>query len=444
MSRYHLLLFLMLMILLTTTGCEALSAQFQSPSERFRLEGDRLLAEERTAEAILSYRAAVDNDRTNLGAVTQLANLYRQQGRSRLALRMYQIAAHLAPQGSRTQDGIQDTIRGLSEESPTTLPIKLGWATFLGESEPIGFSLNANRLHVTLNDGTVLALDAASGTILWQVKLPDRATATPIVNGSQLWVGAQDGALYTLSSADGGLLWKFASKAPIYAPPAFNEQTVYLSSGDGTFYALDRASGALKWNFTSGAALHAQPILANGVVYFGSNDGHLYALDAASGKPFWANGILTQGAVESPAVIDGGRVFFGSGDTRLYALDAASGGEYWRYSTPDAVYAAPLLAGDRLYAASAGNTLTALDPLSGKQLWEVKVSSALPYPPVLSNGRLLFVASGSPNLFAVDAQTGAPLFAADSGDWLAAGPLLSEDSLFLLGKDGTLLSYEMK
>jgi len=432
----------LLLFVLTSacSGCEAVAAQFRSPAERYRLEGERLLGEERTAEAIMAFRAAVDSDAANLAALKRLAPLYANQGRLRLALRLLARARTQFPQDGDVANQVGQYTQALADGAAGNLL----WKVDLGDSEPVGFGAAASRIYLSLNDGGVLAVDPISETVLWRVKLPAQATSAPVAADSQLWLGAQDGQLYALAAADGSVLWKFATKAPIYASPAFNETTVYLPSGDGTFYALERASGALRWSFTSGAALHAQPTLAGGMVVFGSNDGRLYALDAVSGQPKWADGIQTQGAVESQALIADDRVYVGSGDSRLYALAAASGGEYWRFSTPDAIYATPLLSENFVIVASAGGTLTALQKTTGQAVWNIKTGAALSYPPVSHKQQLYYVVSGRPTLYAVVAQTGAATRSFNSGDWFSAGPLILNNTLYLLSKAGYLLAYPLE
>ncbi len=432
--------FLLLVLAAGSTGCEAIAAQLTSPAERYRQEGERLLLEERTAEAILALRAAADLDAGNLAAVKHLSQLYAAQGRLRLALRMLARSRAQVP-----QDG---ELPRLSEQYSQTLKSSLItaplWAADLGESEPVGFCTAAGKIFITLNDGSVLAIRPTDGAVLWRVKLPSPATSAPAASTDQLWVGAQDGQLYALSADTGALLWKFSTRAPIYAPPAAGDTTLYLASGDGSFYALERAGGTQRWSFSSGAGLHAQPTLANEVVYFGSNDGHLYALNAVSGQPHWATGILTQGAVESQAVIADGRVYIGSSDSRVYALAVASGGEYWRFSTPDAVYAAPLVTDEAVFVASAGGTLTSLDKTTGKSIWGIKTAGPLSFPPVYTHQKLYFVTLGKPTLFAVDARTGAAISEINTGDWFAAEPLVLDNTLYLLSKAGYLLAYAIQ
>lgn len=433
------LIFVSIFILLTTTACETIAAQFRTPSERFRIEGDRLLSEDRTAEAILSYRAAVENDPKNLLALKPLARLYSQQGRRRLALRYLVSAQALAP----ADQWISETAQSIHSSLPTSPPLPLLWQNTLSEKEPVGLTAGEGQIYISWEDGAVTAVESANGAVAWRSQLPSKATSAPGLGNGMLWVGAQDGLLYNLNPSDGRLTWKFPTKAPIYAPPAFEGAMAYLASGDSTLYAINTADGSLRWSFSTGGPLHSRPVLSDGVMYFGSNDARLYALDAKTGKPFWKDGILTQGSVESAAVIFDGRVYFGSGDSRVYCLAASSGGEYWRYSTPDAVYAEPILSGDLLYIASAGNTLTALGRLTGKRTWEIRAGSALLYPPLLAGGYLFYVAAGDPNLYGVDPQTGAALIQFDTGDWLSSAPILLGNQIILPGKDGTLSAFQL-
>jgi outer membrane protein assembly factor BamB len=63
---------------------------------------------------------------------------------------------------------------------------------------------------------------------------------------------------------------------------------------------------------------------------------------------------------------------------------------------------------------------------------------------VVAGQTLYYVAAGDPNLYAVDALTGQPLWQMDMGDWLAAGPVVVDGSLFIAGKDGVILTYRLE
>lgn len=434
--RFTLLLFLLIAAVLLS-ACESLTAQFQSPVERLRNEADRLLADQRTAEALLTYRQVVEQDPKNVPALLKLGQLYAAQGRLRLAYRFLFKAQVAQPQNAE----VKTALGALPTPAPSNAPLKLLWNVELCDGEPTGFALGSGKVIVSFDTGKVISLDAADGKTNWMVTLPARISAPPAFFENRIWVGAQDGNLYALSPADGSMAWTFRTGAPIYAPPTPYKDFLLLASGDGNFYALNLVDGTARWKFETGSALHAQAAVANGVVFFGSNNGRLYALQVENGKPAWQYGFLTQGAVESPVVISGGRVFFGSGDSRLYCLEETTGGEYWRVSFSDAVYARPVLIGDTVYAASAGGSLAAVDTLTGKKRWEARAESALTSAPLIEGDTIYYTTSGDPKLYAVNRQTGAQLWQLDTGDWLVGSPQMANGILYLAGKDGSLLAY---
>ncbi len=436
--RFIVVGLMMTCLAIAVSGCDVLCAQLSSPSARYMQEGDRLIAADRPAEAILAYRQAVEQDARNTAALRKLARAYGEQGRKRLAQRYYQKALALEPGNA----ALAQEASSIAMPAPFAGAPKTMWRVLAGEDAPLGLVVSDGRVYVTLEGGRALALHSITGEPIWQIQLA-RLTSPPAVSGNQVLMGGHDGILYARAANDGGPVWQFATQAPIYAAATISGSWVYCASGDGTLYALNLSDGKLRWKFVTGGPLHGQPTVADSVVYFGSGDGRLYAVDAATGAARWQTGILTQGPVEGQPTVVGGRVFFGSGDSRLYALAVASGGEYWRYSTPDGVYARPLIVSDTIYAASAGGVLAALDFMSGEPRWELRTKTALHAPPVLGQDRLYFVAAGDPNLYAVDRSSGRVLWQMDTSDWLASGPVIAGNALYLAGKDGTVMALNV-
>ena len=88
-------------LLLSTAGCaappEALRGLLPSPADRYVAEGDRLAANGRVAEAILTYRQAVMQDARHTAALRKLALAYTGQRRGRLARQYLEKAIALRP-----------------------------------------------------------------------------------------------------------------------------------------------------------------------------------------------------------------------------------------------------------------------------------------------------------------------------------------------------------
>ena len=168
----------------------------------------------------------------------------------------------------------------------------------------------------------------------------------------------------------------------------------------------------VKWTFHTGGEVVSSPAIADGVVYVGSNDGNLYAIDQQTGSQKWT--FPTEARINSSPAVDHGMVYFNSYDGNFYAVDAGTGKLRWKFSN----------AGERRYAAThlhgslpAGETMP--DP------FDVYLSS-----PTLSNGAVYF-GSGDGNIYALDAQTGAPKWKFHTGDVVHASPAIVDGKLYI-------------
>ncbi len=92
----------------------------------------------------------------------------------------------------------------------------------------------------------------------------------------------------------------------------------------------------------------------------------------------WAFGFRGGTTASTQPAVAGGRIFLGSHEGGIYALDARTGCAYWKFATPASVRGAILI--DRqsdgrfvLYAADRSAQVYALDANSGAPLWQKKV-----------------------------------------------------------------------
>jgi outer membrane protein assembly factor BamB len=140
-------------------------------------------------------------------------------------------------------------------------------------------------------------------------KVAVSATA-PITAGNLVFVGSNDGSIRALDAASGKERWTFYTGATLTYPPAIWQKRLYAGSGDGWIYALEAKTGNLLWRFRAAPVERTIPVygslrstwpvasgvlVEDGVVYaaagLANHDGtHLYALDAITGKLRWHNG----------------------------------------------------------------------------------------------------------------------------------------------------------
>lgn len=122
----------------------------------------------------------------------------------------FELAASAAPSSDLDWPTYRrDAVR--SGSTPATVPAALApaWDTKLGGklTAPV---VAAGRLFVAATENQeVLALDAASGVVLWRFVAGGRVDSPPTVHAARVLFGCADGWVYCLNASDGRLAWRF-------------------------------------------------------------------------------------------------------------------------------------------------------------------------------------------------------------------------------------------
>jgi outer membrane protein assembly factor BamB len=124
--------------------------------------------------------------------------------------------------------------------------------------------------------GTVLALKPGTGVIAWRHAVIE--PSSPAISGGIVYVAARDGTLMALQASSGSRIWTFQANGALAAPTVVPGGAVYVGSTDGTVYAVDAITGTEKWRFVGGRAFLSSPTVVDGVAYVGDEGGTLYAL----------------------------------------------------------------------------------------------------------------------------------------------------------------------
>jgi outer membrane protein assembly factor BamB len=272
-------------------------------------------------------------------------------------------------------------------------------------------------------DGKFYALDAASGQLKWNFQtagerrfagrhihgiqpegetMPDPFDfylSSPAVWNGAVYFGSGDGSIYALDAASGKVRWKFHTGDVVHASPAIANGVLFVGSWDSFFYAIDATSGKEKWRFKTGedhqiynqVGIQSSAAVADGTVYFGCRDSNFYALDAITGQKKWAFNNKGSWVITSPAV-ENGIVYFATSDTALfYALDAKSGAQLFSLKFKWPMFSSPAIAGNFLYLGSHEGKLLAIDLKNQKLAWEFATDASG------RNGPAFKKPDGSPN-----------------------------------------------
>ena len=123
---------------------------------------------------------------------------------------------------------------------------ELLWRYELGARVHGAPALAADRVYVPVDDGRVVALQVETGEPLWEQRLGDKPNDMLALD-DRIYVGSIDNFLYCLRSDTGEIAWRWRTGADVIGTPVADDKRVYFVSLDNVLRALDRRSGSQRW-----------------------------------------------------------------------------------------------------------------------------------------------------------------------------------------------------
>jgi outer membrane protein assembly factor BamB len=124
----------------------------------------------------------------------------------------------------------------------------------------------------------IIALDAGMGNVLWRYASPTGAAVyTPAVSGAQAFVTSEDGSMVALDIATGTVGWTAPVDGPVEIVAAIAGTAVYAASNSGSAFAIDAATGSELWRIPI-RGVPSGPTVAGGLLLVGTNVGELAAI----------------------------------------------------------------------------------------------------------------------------------------------------------------------
>ncbi|WP_158057941.1 outer membrane protein assembly factor BamB family protein [Halorussus halophilus] len=128
--------------------------------------------------------------------------------------------------------------------------------------------------------GVVQAVATDDGSERWRRKLSEPVRTPPAVTRERVIVGTDAGTILGLDAKTGTVVWRFQpDKAErVRTAPAIASGVAYVGSGQ-TLYALDIRSGTVQWQYDMDAVIGSSPAVVDGTVYVVGADNMLRAIE---------------------------------------------------------------------------------------------------------------------------------------------------------------------
>ena len=244
-----------------------------------------------------------------------------------------------------------DEVNPPAELQAIDAEVRLGslWSVAVGNGQGDNYTeitpaVDGDNIFAASENGTIIAVDIASGDINWRRRLDTPVTGGVGAGDGVMMIGTQDAELLVLNQADGELIWRSPVSSEVLSPPETNGDIVVAQTVDGKLVALDRETGEQRWIYeTTLPALTlrgtSKPVITPlGSVVAGFSNGTLVSVSAEDGVWRWEERVaVPEGEydidrvidVDGDLLLDGNRILASSYQGNLMAFDVASGRIVW-------------------------------------------------------------------------------------------------------------------
>lgn len=426
-------------------GCETVSDML-SPQEKIIIKGERV--------AVLNKDSAVMPDPKLDSVPVKLPKPYANEDWTQPGGTTDNALHHLSASGELRQLWRAGIGQGSSSDGKLLAsPIIGGGSAFTLDTE-----------------GQVVALDLATGSLLWRTDLTpedtdsDKGFGGGVAYGNgRVFVSTGFGFVAALDAKTGKEIWRRAGSVPYRMAPVVSGGRVYVATQENQLFAIAADDGRVLWDHR-GIAEPAAILRSNSVAVSGElvvvpySSGELYALRAQTGRVAWSD-TLSRGGQLTPLaslsdiagrpVIDRNFVFAMSHAGRLVAIDGRTGERVWTIDVGG--IQRPWVAGDFVFAVTDDSRVICVTRADGKIRWstqlpayrnlERKRDPIVWSGPVLASDRLVLLSSQGEAL-SLSPYTGEVLGRIGMPDGVFIAPVVAQNKLFILTDDAELFAFQ--
>jgi len=277
-----------------------------------------------------------------------------------------------------------------------------------------GIGYDQGKIYASTGYGELLALDAASGNILWRQALDYPTRTAPMIAGGLVAVVVQNDLLLTFDAGTGTPGWRFTGSVTdnsgaavgITGAPAYADGIVVAGFSSGTLAALDANSGTPLWeqslasSFGQASSLDfsdivAAPVISGGVVYAIGLGNTAMAVDLHSGAKVWTHAASGTNAY----CVAGEFVFLLDKTQTLFAIHADDGLVSWSLSMPNyhvpkkkkkpLIWSGPVMVNGQLLLTNDFGEIAFVDSVAGTLQSKGKLAGPADLTPIAAGGVLV-------------------------------------------------------
>jgi len=282
----------------------------------------------------------------------------------------------------------------------------VAWTYNAGRAIVGGALATADAVYFACDDGRLHKLNRADGKVVWRYELGDAQVPrvlpdpnrqeddnydfsgpTPVLVDGLLYVGSGDGSLHAVDAATGRRVWRIETRGKLRTTVAVDGPNLALGSDGGMISLVERATGREIWHFDAKYPATGAPAIVGGRLVIGTRGSALYGINLATGARDWRIGFWGSWVESSAVEGSDGLGYIGASDLRrVTCFDPKDGRIVWRTDVFGAPWGRPVVTEKYVYDGTADYTpysirhvggVVALDRATGRLVWRWP----LPHPP---------------------------------------------------------------
>lgn len=124
--------------------------------------------------------------------------------------------------------------------------------------------------------GEVVAVQAATGEVVWRTKTDVEYHGSPAVTEKAVIVPGMDKRVVAFDRVTGKELWAYEGSRDFESSPLVTDSAIWIGGLDARLHALNPADGSEIWNFDLGTQILSSPALSRGILVICGEDGLVY------------------------------------------------------------------------------------------------------------------------------------------------------------------------
>lgn len=173
-------------------------------------------------------------------------------------------------------------------------------------SSPVIASVGGATQLIVMGTPAITAYNPSNGEQLWRVEcLNGEVGASPCFSNGVIFGASEYAKLVAIDASDASVLWESTDYLPEVSSPVVAGNNLIVATSYGMVVAYDKQSGEIKMEHDLGEEFYSSPVVADGKVWLVSNSGKMFVFSAGDGFALLGSFETGERSFATPAFTDG-------------------------------------------------------------------------------------------------------------------------------------------